>query len=149
MQKSDFSFQHPFRRTTFSVWFNLVRGLTNIVLTVLYHIPCSFLSGCLQTFKNSTKINHLKRGVYFCIYKSITLKLVISEYLIFRRTYTWFMKSLQQDARSSILCQMIRNQYKIEMVLSCFNMKFDGKGRFDLLSFATLVSKAEIYSSIF
>ena len=32
------------------------------------------------------------------------------------------------------------------MVLSCFNIKFDDKGRFDLLSFATLILKAEIYS---
>ena len=69
------SFQHP--GTTFSLWFYVVRGLINSMLKVLHHIPCSFLSGCLQTFKSSTKIKHLNRGVYYCISKSMAPKLAI------------------------------------------------------------------------
>ena len=55
---------------------------------------------------------------------------------------------LQQGQGHQCWGQMIRNQYKIKMDLSCFNMKFNDKGRFDRLSFATLILKAEIYSSI-
>ena len=80
--------------TTFSLWFYVVKGLTNSMLKVLHHIPCSFLSGCLQTFKNSTKINHLKRDVFYCSYKSMTPKLINPEYLIFLRISTSFIKTL-------------------------------------------------------
>ena len=61
---------------------------------------------------------------------------------------TSFMKNLdlQQGQGHKYCGQTIRNQNKLKMVLSCFNIKFDDKGRFDLLSFATLLLKAEIYS---
>ena len=53
---------------------------------------------------------------------------------------------LQQGQGHKHCGQTISNQNKLKMVLSCFNIKFDDKGRFDLLSFATLILKAEIYS---
>ena len=106
--------------TTFSLWFQVIKGLTNTMLKVLHHIPCSFLSGCLQTFKNSTKITHLKRGVYYYISKSMTPKLVIPGINGISWISTSFMKNLD-----------------LQHGLSCFNMKFHNKGRFYLLSFAT------------
>ena len=108
--------------TTFSLWFQVIKGLTNTMPKVLHHIPCSFLSGCLQTFKNSTKINHLKRGVYYYISNSMTPKLVIPGINGISWIPTSFMKNLdlqqgQQQGQGHQYCSpMVRDQYKIKMI---------------------------------